>query len=77
MPSHDSHILRILGAAIESKYCLTPEQITERLNKELGGDAYTEAEIKKRLDALEEVCKSENRYCLKHKRREATAGFFK
>ena len=47
MPSHEHHILRILGEATEP---LFPSEIAERLNRELGAaDVYTSLEIAARL----------------------------
>jgi hypothetical protein len=51
MPTHEEHILRILGEAIEAIF---PSEIAERLNDELRpGAAYTTAEVVTRLPALE------------------------
>jgi hypothetical protein len=53
MPTHEEHILRILGEATEP---LFPSEITDRVNRELGaGSPYTMTEIVKRLQVLEEV----------------------
>lgn len=50
MPSHEQHILRILGEAQEPLY---PSEIAERLNTELGPTgAYTTVEVVNRLQAL-------------------------
>jgi hypothetical protein len=47
MPSHEEHILRILGEATEP---LFPSEIAERLNRELvPAGAYTSLEIAARL----------------------------
>jgi hypothetical protein len=47
MPSHEEHILRILGEATDP---LFPSEIAERLNRELGpAGAYTSLEIAARL----------------------------
>jgi hypothetical protein len=51
MPSHEEHILRILGEATEPMF---PSEITELLNHELRpGAAYTTTEVATRLQALE------------------------
>jgi hypothetical protein len=54
MPTHEEHILRILGEATEP---LFPSEITDRLNRELGAGSppYTMTEIVKRLQVLEEI----------------------
>jgi len=50
MPTHEEHILRILGEAQEPLY---PSEIAERLNRELGPvGAFTAVEIVNRLQAL-------------------------
>ncbi len=50
MPSHEEHILRILGEAADP---LFPSEIAERLNRELGpSGAYTSLEIVARLKHL-------------------------
>ena len=47
MPSHEEHIMRILGEATEP---LFPYEIAERLNRELGAaGVYTSLEIAARL----------------------------
>jgi hypothetical protein len=47
MPSHEQHILRILGEATDP---LFPSEIAERLNRELGAaGVYTSLEIAARL----------------------------
>jgi len=47
MPTHEEHIMRILGEATEP---LFPFEIAERLNRELGSaGAYTSLEIVARL----------------------------
>jgi hypothetical protein len=51
MPTHEEHILSILGEATEP---LFPSEITERLNRELGGTAYTMTEVVMRLKSLGE-----------------------
>jgi hypothetical protein len=52
MPTHEEHILRILGEAIEP---LFPSEITDRLNRELGGGtAYRMTEVVLRLSGLKE-----------------------
>lgn len=52
MPTHEEHILRILGEATEP---LFTSEITERLNHELRPDAaYTAAEIVGRLKSMSE-----------------------
>jgi hypothetical protein len=51
MPTHEEHILLILGEATEPLFL---SEITERLNQELRpGAAYTPTEIATRLQALE------------------------
>ena len=51
MPTHEEHILRILGEATEP---LFPSEITELLNHELRpGAAYMTTEVATRLQALE------------------------
>jgi hypothetical protein len=51
MPTHQQHILRILGETTEP---LFPFEITERLNHELRpGAAYTTTEVATRLQALD------------------------
>lgn len=65
MPTHEEHILRILGEATEP---LFPSEITERLNHDLGlGSAYTMTEVVKRLQALEQevVQQPDGRWILK------------
>jgi predicted Zn-ribbon and HTH transcriptional regulator len=50
MPTHEEHILRILGEATEP---LFPSEIAERLNRELGpAGAYTSLEIVARLKRM-------------------------
>jgi hypothetical protein len=50
MPSHEDHILRILGEATDP---LFPSDIAERLNRELGpAGAYTSLEIVARLKRM-------------------------
>jgi hypothetical protein len=50
MPSHEEHILRILGEATEPMF---PSEIAERLNRELGpGGACTSLEIAARLKRM-------------------------
>jgi hypothetical protein len=50
MPTHEEHILRILGEATEP---LFPSEITDRLNRELGGGAaYRMTEVVLRLTTL-------------------------
>jgi len=50
MPSHEHHILRILGEASEAIF---PSEIAEQLNRELGpGGAYTSLEIVARLHQM-------------------------
>jgi hypothetical protein len=65
MPTHEEHILRILGEATEPLFL---SEITDRLNDELRpGAAYTATEIVTRLKALEkEVAQqSDGRWMLK------------
>jgi len=65
MPTHEEHILRILGDATEP---LFPSEITDRLNRELvAGAAYTTTEIVWRLKGLsEEVAQTpDGRWMLK------------
>ena len=64
MPTYEQHILLILGEATEP---LSPSEITDRLNRELGaGSPYTVTEIVKRLKASEEVTKlPDGRWTLK------------
>ena len=50
MPTHEEHIVRILGEATEP---LFPSEIAERLNRELGAaGAYTSLEIAARLQRM-------------------------
>jgi hypothetical protein len=50
MPTHEEHILRILGEAADP---LFPSEITDRLNRELGGGtAYRMTEVVMRLTNL-------------------------
>jgi hypothetical protein len=50
MPTHEDHILRILGEASEAIF---PSEIAEQLNRELGpGGAYTSLEIVARLQRM-------------------------
>lgn len=50
MPTHEEHILRILGEAIDP---LFPSDVAEQLNRELGpGAAYTSLEIVARLKRM-------------------------
>ena len=59
MPTHEQHILRILGEATEP---LFPSEITDRLNRELGaGSPYTMRETVKRLQAMEDVAQLRDR----------------
>ncbi|PYX03966.1 MAG: hypothetical protein DMG74_17970 [Acidobacteria bacterium] len=52
MPTHEEHILRILGEATDP---LFPSEITDRLNHELvAGAAYTTTEIVSCLKGLSE-----------------------
>jgi hypothetical protein len=67
MPTHEEHILRILGEVTEP---LFPSEIAERLNHELGpGAAYTPTEIVTRLQALEKELaqQSDGRWTLKRR----------
>ncbi len=52
MRTHEEHILRILREASEP---LFPSEIAERLNRELGGSAYTRMEVVYGLQSLENV----------------------
>jgi hypothetical protein len=50
MPTHEEHILRILGEATDP---LFPSEIAERLNRELGtAGVYTSLEIAARLSHM-------------------------
>lgn len=50
MPTHEEHILRILGEAVEP---LFPSEITERLNRELGpGSVCSRSEVMACLQGL-------------------------
>ena len=51
MQTHDEHILRILGEATEP---LFPSETTDRLNRELGGAAYTMTEVVMHLARLKD-----------------------
>ena len=52
MPTHEEHILRILGEATDP---LFPSEITDRLNREVGaGAAYTTTKIIWRLNGVDE-----------------------
>ena len=65
MPTHEEHILRILG---EAKEPLFASEIAERLNRELRPDAaYTTTEIARRLKSMtEQVAQSpDGRWMLK------------
>jgi hypothetical protein len=52
MPSIENHILRTLN---EARVPHSPREITNRLNNELGGEAYTESEIEVRLRKMPNV----------------------
>ena len=65
MPTHEEHIMRILGEAAEP---LFPSEIAERLNHELRpGAAYTATEVVTRLQDLEKEIEqlSDGRWMLK------------
>jgi repressor of nif and glnA expression len=67
MPTHDEHILRILGEATEP---LFPSEITDRLNRERGGGgAYTMTKVVMRLKNLDERVAqlSDGRWTLKQR----------
>jgi hypothetical protein len=52
MSTHEEHMLRILGEALEPLFA---SEITERLNRELGqGSVYTVDEVATRLQRLEQ-----------------------
>ena len=52
MPTHEEHMLRILG---EAKDPLLASEIAERLNSELRPDsAYSTMEVSKRLNSMSE-----------------------
>ena len=74
MPTHEEHILRILGEATEP---LFPSEITELLNHELRpGAAYMTTEVATRLQALErEVAQlPDGRWMLKRLLRRQSGG---
>ena len=66
LPTHEEHIVRILGEATEP---LFPSEITYRLNQELGGGtAYTMTEVVMRLKTLNDVTQlPDGRWTLKRR----------
>ena len=63
--SHDDRVLRILR---EADKCLTPEEVTERMNADVGGTSYAERFVAHRLDdlaRLDRVQKDRDRYCFR------------
>ena len=66
LPTHEEHIVRILGEATEP---LFPSEITNCLNQELGGGtAYTMTEVVMRLKTLNEVTQlPDGRWTLKRR----------
>jgi hypothetical protein len=65
MPTHEQHILRILGEATKPMF---PSEIAERLNRELGPPgAYTSLEIVARLQRMSDqvVQLADRRWMLK------------
>jgi predicted Zn-ribbon and HTH transcriptional regulator len=65
MPTHEEHIMRILGETTEPIF---PSEIAERLNRELGpAGAYTSLEIVARLKRMSDQAAqlSDGRWMLK------------
>ncbi len=62
MPRLENHIDRTLG---EARECLTAQEITDRLNQEVGKSEgpYSVGEIEAKLDAMPNIRKAGKKYC--------------
>jgi DUF917 family protein len=62
--SHGDRIQRILR---EANKCLTAEEITTKLNDEVGGYSFTSPFVESLLPKLPHVYKTEDKFCLNNK----------